>query len=86
MKFHVVVRLKGGDPFMFGRGGEEIELAMPDEIFYSKIINGFTGKEKRLLSPGAYSVLLDKSGSMYEGDKTLWSRSVALALFRYSYE
>jgi uncharacterized protein with von Willebrand factor type A (vWA) domain len=58
------------------------ELAMPDEIFYSKMINGFTGKEKRLLSPGAYYVLLDKSGSMYEGDKTLWSRSVALALFR----
>ncbi len=58
------------------------ELAMPDEIFYSKIINGFTGREKRLLSPGAYYVLLDKSGSMYEGDKTLWSRSVALALFR----
>jgi uncharacterized protein with von Willebrand factor type A (vWA) domain len=60
------------------------ELAMPDEIFYSKIINGFTGKEKRLLNPGAYYVLLDKSGSMYEGDKTLWSRSVALALFRMS--
>jgi uncharacterized protein with von Willebrand factor type A (vWA) domain len=58
------------------------ELAMPDEIFYSKMINGFTGKEKRLLSPGAYYILLDKSGSMYEGDKTLWSRSVALALFR----
>lgn len=58
------------------------ELAMPDEVFYSKLINGFTGKEKRLLSPGAYYVLLDKSGSMYEGDKTLWSRSVALALFR----
>ncbi len=58
------------------------ELAMPDEIFYSKMINGFTGKDKRLLSPGAYYVLLDKSGSMYEGDKTLWSRSVALALFR----
>ena len=58
------------------------ELAMPDEIFYSKLINGFTGKEKRLMSPGSYYVLLDKSGSMYEGDKTLWSRSVALALFR----
>jgi uncharacterized protein with von Willebrand factor type A (vWA) domain len=60
------------------------ELAMPDEIFYSRIINGFTGKEKRLVSQGAYYVLLDKSGSMYEGDKTLWSRSVALALFRIS--
>ncbi|WP_337859931.1 hypothetical protein [Ferroplasma sp.] len=60
------------------------ELAMPDEIFYSKIINGFTGKEKRLVSQGSYYVLLDKSGSMYEGDKTLWSRSVALALFRIS--
>ncbi len=58
------------------------ELAMPDEIFYSKIINGFTGKEKMLLSEGAYYVLLDKSGSMYEGDKTVWSRSVALALFK----
>ncbi len=58
------------------------ELAMPDEIFYSKIINGFTGKEKMVLSEGSYYVLLDKSGSMYEGDKTIWSRSVALALFK----
>ncbi len=58
------------------------ELAMPDEIFYSRIINGFTGKEKMLLSEGAYYILLDKSGSMYEGDKTVWSRSVALSLFK----
>ncbi len=58
------------------------ELAMPDEIFYSRIASGFTGREKTLKSNGAYYILLDKSGSMYEGDKTLWSRSVALALFR----
>ncbi|MEM0139739.1 MAG: VWA domain-containing protein [Ferroplasma sp.] len=58
------------------------ELAMPDELFYSRIASGFTGKEKMLKSSGAYYILLDKSGSMYEGDKTLWSRSVALALFR----
>ncbi len=58
------------------------ELALPDEIFYSKIINGFTGKERVLLSEGSYYVLLDKSGSMYEADKMVWSRSVALALFK----
>jgi uncharacterized protein with von Willebrand factor type A (vWA) domain len=34
------------------------------------------------LSEGAYYILLDKSGSMYEGDKTVWSRSVALSLFK----
>ena len=58
------------------------ELALPDEIFYSKIINGFTGKERVLLTEGSYYVLLDKSGSMYESDKMVWSRSVALALFK----
>ncbi|WP_287950773.1 VWA domain-containing protein [Acidiplasma sp.] len=60
------------------------ELAMPDEVFYSKILYGFTGKEKVILNEGAYYVLLDKSGSMYEADKMVWSRSVALALFRLS--
>jgi uroporphyrin-III C-methyltransferase len=33
-KFHIVVRLKGGDPFLFGRGGEEIEELIKNRIEY----------------------------------------------------
>ncbi|AAT43814.1 vWA domain-containing protein [Picrophilus oshimae] len=58
------------------------EVAMPDEIFYSKLASGFTAREKVINSEGSYYILLDKSGSMYEGTKTVWSRSVALALYR----
>lgn len=31
-KGHVVVRIKGGDPFIFGRGGEEIALARAEGV------------------------------------------------------
>ena len=37
-----VVRLKGGDPFIFGRGGEEAEVARGRRHSVSKIVPGVT--------------------------------------------
>jgi uncharacterized protein with von Willebrand factor type A (vWA) domain len=56
------------------------ELALPDEVFYAKLVgSGLLAREKLSVKEGAIYVLLDKSGSM-EGEKTVWARSVALAL------
>lgn len=61
------------------------ELALPDELFYYKLSNGFLAKEMQSVEEGAYYVLIDKSGSM-SGEKTIWARAVALALLKLARE
>jgi uncharacterized protein with von Willebrand factor type A (vWA) domain len=62
------------------------EIALPDEIFYYKLASsGFLSTEKMIVKEGAYYVLIDKSGSM-DGEKTIWARSVTLALLKLARE
>ncbi len=61
------------------------EHAMPDEVFYGKMDQGWLAKDKFIEYEGAYYVLIDKSGSMeMPNSKTIWARSVAMTLFEQS--
>jgi len=58
------------------------ELALPDELFYMKLAgNGLLSREKLTVMEGSIYCIVDKSGSM-GGHKLVWSRSVALALYK----
>ena len=51
-KYPIVVRLKGGDPFIFGRGGEEVEHLRQAGIEVT-VINGITSGLAAISSLGA---------------------------------
>lgn len=59
------------------------ELALPEELFMARLGGGgLLAREMLDVKEGAYYLLLDKSGSMSSGEKTVWSRSIALALYK----
>lgn len=50
-EYEFVLRLKGGDPYVFGRGGEEVEALKRENIKY-EVISGITSPIAALASAG----------------------------------
>lgn len=80
-------RFKHGElmGYEIGRDIERIVpsiLALPDELFYLKLLEGRLLLYQKMLSQGKgpLYVLLDKSGSM-DGIKMTWAKAVALSLY-----
>jgi uroporphyrin-III C-methyltransferase len=59
-----VVRLKGGDPFIFGRGGEEVEHLRQAGIEVD-VINGITSGLAGLTSLGAPLTHRDRAHGVF---------------------
>jgi uroporphyrin-III C-methyltransferase len=83
---HIVARLKGGDPFIFGRGGEECAALRAAGIEY-EVVNGITAGlaaatalgiplTHRALCHGAILV----TGHEREGESTNWRALVATGM------
>jgi uroporphyrin-III C-methyltransferase len=83
---HVVARLKGGDPFIFGRGGEECAALHAAGIEY-EVVNGITAGLAAATSLGiplthrahCHGAIL-VTGHEREGERTDWRALVATGM------
>ncbi len=83
---HQVVRLKGGDPFIFGRGGEEVEALQAAGVQVS-VVNGITSGLDAVTSLGvplthrdaAHGVVFITGHAKHDGTGTDWQALAATA-------